>query len=103
LERRLKESERWLTATLRSIGDAVIATDEDWRPRFMNPRAENLTGWDAKLAIGRALSNVLQVLLTTHPRPLDSSHAASGGGTAEGRWKGGNNRNWLLEPPNLRA
>jgi hypothetical protein len=42
----------------------------------MNPRAENLTGWDPKLAIGRALSNVLQVSLTTEPRPLDSSHAA---------------------------
>ena len=38
MEKRLKESERWLSATLRSIGDAVIATDAEGQVKFMNPR-----------------------------------------------------------------
>ncbi len=84
MERKLKESERWLAATLRNIGDSVIATDGDWRIRFMNPRAESLTGWDAEAAVGRELTEVLRVSLTTGPRPLSLSHSASGGGTAEG-------------------
>jgi PAS domain-containing protein len=45
VQRRLRESERWLAATARSIGDSVIATDGEWRVRFMNPAAEKLTGW----------------------------------------------------------
>ena len=30
LQRRLQESERWLAATLRSLGDTIIATDAQW-------------------------------------------------------------------------
>ena len=84
MERKLKESERWLAATLRNIGDTVIATDREWRIRFMNPRAEILTGWDAEAAIGRELAEVLHVSLTTGPRPLSVSHDIPEGGTAEG-------------------
>jgi len=84
MERKLKESERWLTATLRSIGDSVIATDGEWKIRFMNPRAEILTGWAADLAIGRELSEVVRVSLTANPRPLAPSTALAGGGMADG-------------------
>ena len=53
MERRLQENERWLAATLGSIGDGVIATDEQGRVRFMNSLAEQLTGWAQADAIGR--------------------------------------------------
>ena len=42
----LQSEERW-TATLGSIGEAVIATDSEGRITFLNPVAAALTGWQA--------------------------------------------------------
>jgi two-component system, cell cycle sensor histidine kinase and response regulator CckA len=60
-EMRLRESERWLATTLRSIGEAVIAADERGRVRLINPAAESLTGWTQGEALGRELSEVFQL------------------------------------------
>jgi two-component system cell cycle sensor histidine kinase/response regulator CckA len=60
MERRLKESEQWLAATLRSIGDAVIATDETGSITFMNPVAEALTGWAQEDALGKGVTEVFR-------------------------------------------
>jgi PAS domain S-box-containing protein len=84
MARKLKESERWLAATLRSIGDGVIAADADWRVRFMNPVAENLTGWRIEEAVGRELAEVLRVSISVPPRPLPTGEGLAGGGVAEG-------------------
>jgi two-component system cell cycle sensor histidine kinase/response regulator CckA len=62
MEKRLKESERWLAATLKSIGDAVIATDGKGLVSFMNPVAEALTGWKEAKALGREIADVLTVV-----------------------------------------
>jgi len=84
MERRLRESERWLTATLRSIGESVIATDADWRIRFMSRAAETLTGWKADEAAGRDLADVLRVTIPGRPRALRVGETIASGGTAEG-------------------
>jgi two-component system, cell cycle sensor histidine kinase and response regulator CckA len=60
-EVRLRESERWLATTLRSIGDAVIAADERGRVKLINPAAEALTGWPQDEALGRELAEVFQL------------------------------------------
>ena len=65
LETKLKESERWLDTTLRSIGDAVIATAAHGRVVFMNPVAESLTGWTQSEAVGRDLTAVFHIVNVT--------------------------------------
>ncbi len=62
MEKKLKESEQWLATTLKSIGDAVIATDRNGRVAFMNPVAENLTGWKQNDALSRDLSEIFNVI-----------------------------------------
>jgi two-component system, cell cycle sensor histidine kinase and response regulator CckA len=57
-ESRLRKMERWLTNTLRSIGDAVIATDCDGCITFINSIAEAMTGWTHGAALGLHLSEV---------------------------------------------
>jgi hypothetical protein len=59
MERKLKETEQWLMATLRCISDGVLATDARQCIRFINPVAETQTGWNRGDADGKALADVL--------------------------------------------
>jgi diguanylate cyclase (GGDEF)-like protein/PAS domain S-box-containing protein len=45
--------------TLHSIADAVITTDVNGQIEYLNPRAEQLTGWDREIARGLTLSRIL--------------------------------------------
>jgi PAS domain S-box-containing protein len=60
-QKELKEQQRWLATTLRSIGDAVIATDKKGVVTFMNIIAEQLTGWTQAEAVGNKFSNIFIV------------------------------------------
>ena len=62
MQRKLKESEQWLATTLKSIGDAVIATDTGKLITFINPVAEALTGWSQEEAIGKPLKDVFKII-----------------------------------------
>ena len=52
----------WLATTLRSIGDAVIATDVNASVIFMNAMAENLTGWLEAESIGRPIFEIFNIV-----------------------------------------
>jgi PAS domain S-box-containing protein len=58
----LRESEQWLSTTLQSITEAVIATDHSGRIRLFNPVAEALTGWRQEEARERTLDEVLMLI-----------------------------------------
>jgi two-component system cell cycle sensor histidine kinase/response regulator CckA len=62
MESRLRESQQRLATTLRSIGDAVIATDAGGEVVFMNSVAEALTGWKQEEALGRNIADVFKVI-----------------------------------------
>ncbi len=56
------EIQERLTTTLRSIGDAVLATDVAGRVTFLNPVAESITGWTATEAVGRTVEEVFRIV-----------------------------------------
>lgn len=72
VEAKLHSMERWLATTLRSIGDAVIATGIDGLVTLMNPMAETLTGWGQAEALGRPLDEVLRLVHDGDRAPLAS-------------------------------
>ena len=55
------ERER-LAVTLQSIGDAVIATDDEAHITVFNGMAERLTGWRGSEAVGRPLHEVFRII-----------------------------------------
>jgi two-component system, sensor histidine kinase and response regulator len=61
-EEELFKSEENLNITLNSIGDGVIATDTLACITRINPVAEKLTGWCAREAIGKKLSEVFHIV-----------------------------------------
>jgi PAS domain S-box-containing protein len=58
----LRESEERLSATLRSIGDGVIACDRQGRVTSLNHVAEILTGWESAEAEGRPVEEVFRIV-----------------------------------------
>ncbi len=61
-EDELRTSRKYLATTLESIGDAVITTDLDAAVTFMNPVAQQLTGWTEAQASGERIEDVFRVV-----------------------------------------
>jgi PAS domain S-box-containing protein len=58
----LQVSEEKFAVTLNSIGDGVIATDADGRVIFLNPVAEQLTGWTQAEAVNRPVDEIFHII-----------------------------------------
>ena len=61
VEKWLKESERWLSAVLRSTSDAMVTTDREGKVNLMNPAAEALLGLTRSQALGKKLSELFTI------------------------------------------
>ncbi len=70
LQRKIDLERQRLSVTLTSIGDAVIATDASGRITFLNPVAEELTGWSSQHAFAAPLEKVFIILNETTRKPV---------------------------------
>jgi PAS domain S-box-containing protein len=68
----LRESEQWFRVTLSSIGDGVIATDDQGRVSFLNPIAERLTGTSLEEARGKKIGEVFPIFSEVTNNPVDN-------------------------------
>jgi diguanylate cyclase (GGDEF)-like protein/PAS domain S-box-containing protein len=57
--------------TLQSIGDGVITTDDENRVEYLNPVAQELTGWRVEDAIGRRLDEIFRGFHEETCEPLE--------------------------------
>ncbi len=62
LQQKLRENEAWLSVTLNSVAEALIATDAKGQIRLMNKPAETLTGWDAASVMGYDFDEVFRAV-----------------------------------------
>ncbi len=58
-ERDLLAARDLLRTTLASIGDAVVATDAEGRITFMNPVADDVSGWKDNAALGKRIEDAV--------------------------------------------
>jgi PAS domain S-box-containing protein len=61
-ENELRRGSELLEVTLRSIGDAVMVTDVTGHVTFLNPVAEQLTGWSMGAASGQPFEKVFHIV-----------------------------------------
>ena len=68
----LRIQKDYLAITLNSIGEGLIATDNESRVVFMNPVAERLTGWTHQEAKGKPLNDVYNVFVEDTGKPFNN-------------------------------
>ena len=67
-----EETRQWFSTTLRSIGDAVIATNHLGKVTFLNAIAERLTGWSESEALGQPLALVFDIISEVTRQPTEN-------------------------------
>ena len=67
----LRGQREWLSTTLASIGDGVIATDPNGSVLLLNKIAEQMTGWSGPEARGRPIWEVFRVINENSRKPVD--------------------------------
>lgn len=68
----LEDERGLLRTTLASIGDGVIVTDGSGRVTFLNPVAEELTGWTTDDARDEALDEVFHIINEDSREPVEN-------------------------------
>src|SRR5262249_13937430 len=59
LDKKLRESQEWLSVTLHSISDAILAASPQGTIRFLNPVCEQLIGWSREDAVDQDILSVI--------------------------------------------
>ncbi|MEX2260265.1 MAG: EAL domain-containing protein, partial [Woeseia sp.] len=61
-ETRVFEEKERAQVTLQSIGDGVITTDAEGRIDYINPVAQDLTGWEIRSARGKPIEEIMTIV-----------------------------------------
>lgn len=72
VQQALQQSRNFLFTTLRSIGDGVIATDDQGRIMFINAVAQQLTGWTEQEAVGKEALDIFRIVNETTRIAVDN-------------------------------
>ncbi len=85
IQKKIRESERWLQRLLSSMGEGVIAVDLSDRISFINAVAETLTGYQRDDILGVPLSEVMRWREGSagEPRPVTAREFLKGAFDAE--------------------
>ena len=75
-KRQLQESRELFQITLQSLGEAVVSTDKVGKVSFMNPVAQQLTGWNGDAATHRPFEEVVQLCDSSTREKIDDPIAA---------------------------
>jgi PAS domain S-box-containing protein len=62
ITKELRESHEWFSTTLKSIGDAVLVITTEKKLSYLNPVAEELTGWTNQEAKGLLMEEVFKIV-----------------------------------------
>ncbi len=68
----IHQQQQLLHATLTSVGDGMIATDTAGRVTFLNPVAQELTGWASDAAVGLPLDKVFNIINEKSRKTVDN-------------------------------
>ncbi len=71
-EREVAVQREWLQVTLKSIGDAVVTADTAGAVSYLNPVAEQLTGWTLQNAAGRPLAEIMRIVNEETRQPVEN-------------------------------
>jgi PAS domain S-box-containing protein len=74
--RQASEGREWFQSTLNSLGEAVVSTDRTGTISYINPVAQQLTGWDYSRALGRKFSEVVHLTDERTQLPAEEMTAA---------------------------
>lgn len=72
---KMMEVKGWLEATLRSVPEAILATDKDDKIAFLNPKCESLLGWKEYEVKGKTLAEVIRISPMSEGEAVDQTVA----------------------------
>lgn len=72
VEKQLEEREEWLNTIFRSIGDGIIVVDTNCCVKFLNYRAEDMTGWKPKEAMEKEVTEVFKIVNEKTRLPVEN-------------------------------
>lgn len=71
-DQEVRQQKTWLHTILASIGDAVVATDNQGSVTYMNRVAESITQWQQDDALGKDVSDVIPLITGTAKNILEN-------------------------------